>query len=124
MQAHKLPSLDIAKALPNGFEEMDNNTLITVAAMEVHEARVECLKRHIMSVDEVSYEEACVTFESIAKANREGMWLAALPYQFGISLAVGGAFLSIPMVFDLNTALWFNADYVTTDGTCSETYTF
>jgi hypothetical protein len=94
---------------------MDNNTLITVAAMEVHEARVEVLKRHIMSADGVSYEQASETFDLVAAKNREGMWMAALPYKVGITLAVTAAFGSLPMVFDIGTALSFNEGWVTTD---------
>jgi hypothetical protein len=111
----KKPTLEMAKAMPNGFGDMDNHTLVTIAAMRNHEARVEIMKRHIMAVDEVSYDEACKTFELIAAANREGMFLAALPYTVGVGLAVTAAFGSIPMVFDLGTAMSFNEAYVTTD---------
>ena len=69
----------------------------------------------IMAIDEVPYEEACVQFEKLAKKNREGMWLDALPYQIGIGVATTAAFVSLPMVFDLHTTLWFNKDFVTTD---------
>lgn len=101
--------------LPHKIEEMDNSTLLTVAALENHEARIEVLKRHIMSVDKCSHEEATKTFEKIAKKNREGMALAALPYQLGIVLGVAAAVGSIPLVFDLQTTLWFNELYVTTE---------
>jgi hypothetical protein len=87
----------------------------TVAAMESHSARIEVLKRHIMSIDNVNYEEASKTFKLIAAKNREGMWLDALPYTVGVGLASSAAFISIPMVFDLNLALWFNEGFVTTD---------
>jgi hypothetical protein len=115
LQVHSKPTLEMAKAMPNGFGDMDNHTLVTIAAMRNHEARVEIMKRHIMSVDEVSYDEACKTFEVIAASNREGTFLAALPYTVGVGLAVTAAFGSIPMVFDLGTAMSFNEAYVTTD---------
>jgi len=94
---------------------MDNNTLLTVAALENHEARIEVLKRHIMSADHCSYEEATETFEKIAQKNRDGMAMAALPYQIGIIAGVTAAIGSIPLVFDLQTTLWFNEWYVTTN---------
>lgn len=106
------PGLD---PLPHSLKQMDNNTLLTVAALKNHGARIEVLKRHIMSVDQCSYEEATATFEKIAKKNREGMALAALPYQLGIAAGVTAAMGSIPLVFDLSTTLWFNEIYVTTE---------
>lgn len=112
---HSKPTMAIARAMPNSFAEFDNGTLLSVAGMEYHAARVEVLKRHIMSVDNVSYDEASKTFELIATKNREGMTLAALPYQIGIAVAVTAAFGSIPMVFDVHTALPFNEAFVTTD---------
>jgi hypothetical protein len=114
-KAQAKPTVAIAKAMSARYETMDNQTLVTIAAMKVHDARAEVLKRHIMVVDNVSYEEACVTFATIAARNRRGMALAALPYQIGVTAAVGGAFVSIPMVFDLSTAEWFNGRFVTTD---------
>jgi hypothetical protein len=42
------------------------------------------------------------------------MWLATFPYKLGLVTSVTGAVLSIPMVFDYNTILWFNEHYVTT----------
>jgi hypothetical protein len=94
---------------------MDHNTLLTVAALKNHGARIEVLKRHIMAVDQCSYDEATATFEKIAKKNREGMAIAALPYQLGIAAGVMAAIGSIPLVFDLHTTLWFNELYVTTE---------
>ena len=43
------------------------------------------------------------------------MILLSLPYQIGIGMGVTAAFASIPLVFDLSTAEWFNKLYVTTD---------
>lgn len=114
-QARNKPTLEIAHAMPICYEEMDNHTLLTVAAMHNHPARMEVLKRNIMSVDKCSYDEASETFQKIAKKNREGMWMVALPYQVGIFAALTAGFASIPMVFDLHTTLWFNEVYVTTE---------
>ena len=36
-------------------------------------------------------------------------------YKVGILTAAGSAFISIPLVFDLNTALWFNENFVTAE---------
>ena len=50
---------------------MDDDTLLTLAAIEDHSAREEILKRHIMDVDEVEYERASETFEVVARRNSE-----------------------------------------------------
>lgn len=47
--------------------------------------------------------------------NRQGLWMATLPYKLGIVTAVSVATLSIPMIFEINTVLWFNELYVTSD---------
>lgn len=107
-------------ALPHSLEDMENNTLLTLAALENHDARIEVLKRHIMSVDHCSHAEATKTFQKIAKKNREGMALAALPYQLGIAAGVMAAIGSIPLVFNLHTTLWFNEYFVTTEVPGSE----
>lgn len=114
------PTVETAKSLPTTFAELDNATLLTVAALNNHEARCEVLKRHIMSVDMCSYEDACVTFDKIEKKNRDGKGLAALPYQLGIAAGVTAAIGSIPMVFDLQATLWFNEFFVTTEVPGSE----
>jgi hypothetical protein len=101
--------------MPVGFSEMDNEPLLTIAEMGNHSARIEVLKRHIMAVDMVDYVQATDTFRKIAAKNREGISLAIFPYQLGIAAAVICAVGSVPMVFDVNTALWFNHHFVTTD---------
>ena len=45
-------------AVPHRYEDMDSATLLTLSAMEIHGARVEILKRHIMVVDQCSRMEA------------------------------------------------------------------
>jgi hypothetical protein len=113
--ARKKPTLEEATAMPLSVEEMDNSTLVSLGAMECHDARMEILKRHIMSKDRIPYEEAEEIFKKISVKNKEGMWVLALPYQVGVTVALTTGALSLPMVFDLNTAHWFNELYVTMD---------
>lgn len=111
---HKtVPTIGMTKTMPSGFSEMENEPLLTIAEMGNHSARIEVLKRHIMMVDQVDYEQATKTFQYVAKKNREGIAAAVLPYQLGIGVAIVGGFGSIPMVFDMNTAMWFNHHFVT-----------
>jgi len=107
------PSLDVARCFPNGFSEMDNEPLIVIAEIGNHKARCEVLKRHIMAIDNVDYGEAGKTLKEIGMKNRENISWALLPYQVGIATAMIAGIGAIPMVFDVDLALWFNHHYVT-----------
>jgi hypothetical protein len=109
----QVPTLAIAKALPNGYSEMDNVPLLAVAEMGNHGARIELLKRHIMAVDGVDYETAGKKFLEIKAKAREGIFLSLLPYKISIAAALSCAIGSWPMVFDETTSLWFNHHFVT-----------
>ena len=52
-------------------------------------------------------------FMQIVQENRRGLGLATLPYKLGIITAITVATVSIPMIFEINTVLWFNEIYVT-----------
>lgn len=108
------PTLHEAEAMPMGMREFSNESLVSLAAMKNHKARIEVLKRHIMIVDQVSYDTACERFEQIQKSNQNGMWLASLPYLTGIACASSAAAASIPLCFYLPVVGEFNEKYVTT----------
>lgn len=55
---------------------------------------------------QVSWDDAHIQLNKIDMDNNKGMWLYTLPYKLGIATSVSAAFISIPMVFDLDTALW------------------
>ena len=109
------PTLDIAQAMPASPQELDNTSLVTLGVMGNHEARKEILKRHIMAVDKVDYDQATKTFKEIAQTNKQGMFLLAFPYSIGIGVALTAGLASTPMAFHLTTAEWFNHNFVTTD---------
>ena len=109
------PSLEGVHSMPISMEEMDNPTLVVLGELGDHEARKEILKRHIMTVDNVTYDEACKTFAAIAAKNQEGQYLLSLPYKIGIAVALTAALASFPLCFNKMTAEWFNERYVTTD---------
>jgi len=110
----KVPSIDKAEDMKAKLSEMENETLLTIAHMGNHQAGCEVLKRHIMATEGVDYKEACVLFAKIEAAN-QGFNLVVLPYVVGIGAGMLAAFGSLPLVFDLNTAIWFNEACVTTD---------
>jgi len=45
-----------------------------------------------------------------------GLFLATLPYKIAIASALSVGVLSIPLIFEVNTVLWFNEAFVTTGG--------
>ena len=107
------PSLGVARAMPNGFSEMENGPLIVIAEMGNHKARCEVLRRHIMMMDNVDYEDATTTLNEIEKKNRKNIIWAVLPYQIGIATALMAGIGAVPMVFNVDIALWFNHHFVT-----------
>lgn len=109
----QIPSLAVAQSLANGVSEMENEPLLIIAELGNHKARCEILKRHIMMVDEVQYDEAEHTLQTIHEKNRQNVVWAVLPYQVGTALAMVTGLGAIPMVFDIDLALWFNHRYVT-----------
>ena len=101
--------------MPRNYCDFPNDVLLSAAIMGDQEAREERLVREIMSVNAVNWDDAQSEFDQIVSANRRGLFMATLPYKFGIASALGMGFISIPMIFELQTALWFNEAYVTTD---------
>jgi hypothetical protein len=115
--AHRItkPSLEIANTMPLSIEEMDNTSLVTLGSLGNHSARVEILKRHIMAADQIGYDEATIKFHEIARKNDDIVWLISLPYRLGVVTSLFAGAASIPLVFDLSVAHWFNHHFVTTD---------
>ena len=64
-------------------------------------------------VDNVDYEEASKTLLKIQQKNRENIIFAVLPYQVGIVTALVAGIGAIPMVFNVDIAMWFNHHFVT-----------
>eukprot|EP00992_Anisonema_acinus_P012059 TRINITY_DN7870_c0_g1_i1.p1 TRINITY_DN7870_c0_g1~~TRINITY_DN7870_c0_g1_i1.p1 ORF type:complete len:227 (+),score=42.65 TRINITY_DN7870_c0_g1_i1:45-725(+) len=111
----KRPTPETAKTMPRDFCEMSNDVLLIYVARGDHGACRERLIREIMAVDEVDWDGAQETIESIHRDNAQYNWMAALPYKIDIATALSGGVVSIPLVFHLGTAEWFNERYVTTD---------
>lgn len=108
-------SIEEAKKQVATYREMPNDLLLTMAALGDQDAREERLIREIMAKDNVDWKAAQPTFMKILASNRSGLFVATLPYKIGIFSAVSAGFLSFPMIFDINTVMWFNELYVTTD---------
>jgi len=92
--------------------EFDNDTVVMLAVEGNQEAVEERLIREIMAKDEIEWDAAKERFKEIEAANKSGMALATLPYKVAIVGAVAGAFATFPLCFDLETALWFDKEFV------------
>lgn len=115
MLRYRKPEMLQAVKMPVSMQEMDNSTLVVLSELGLHSARTEVLKRHIMSKDKVNYDKAHETYKIISAKNKENMYLLSLPYHFGILMSLTVGVFSLPMVFHLPTALWFNSNFVTAD---------
>ena len=101
--------------MPKTYEHMTNDVVITLAVLGDQGAREERLLREIMCVDGVEWAAAVKTMEEIGRFNKASLRMPTLPYKLGIFAALTAAICSVPLVFELNTVLWFNELFVTTD---------
>lgn len=109
------PTIEVAKDMGKAFSEMENDTLLVIAENGSHTARCEVLKRHIMAVDEVEYDVAEKKLEEITETSKKSLFLYTLPYRIGYICAIVAGIGAVPMVFEINTAMAFNKDFVTMD---------
>lgn len=109
------PSIADAKDMVRHPSEMPNDLLLKLAYGGDADACKERLIREIMSVDNVEWEEGNKIMLKMKQDNKTGMALVRLPYKAGLYTSVFAGVVSLPMVFSLDLALWFNTDYVTTD---------
>ena len=109
------PTIEEAQNMPREYCEMPNDMLMQLGALGEHEANKERLRREIMAVDNVDWDTAGPKLTEIEVANKAGMGVATFPYKLGVFAAMLTGVGSIPMVFNLDVALWFNDKYVTTD---------
>lgn len=108
-------SIEQAKTLTVELERMDNDILLGAAFEGDQDARTELLIRHIMSVDNIEHAEAKAVVSAMSEENQRLLSLFKLPYKIGLFSAVTAGLVSIPLVFDLETAIWFNENFVTAE---------
>lgn len=109
------PSIELAKAMPRDYHEMSNDLVVKLAITGDEDAVVERLVREIMFVDKLDYEAAVMKLVVVDSQCDSGKALNNLPYKIGAATAYFSAFASIPLCFHLDTCLWFNEGFVTTD---------
>lgn len=109
------PTLAEAEAMPREYCELGNLELMQLSETGAIGAIEERLIREIMAVHKVSWEDAQPIFDEVEESNVSFYRHATMPHKVGIAVGLTCAFASFPMVFSLDTALWFNEHYVTTD---------
>ena len=112
---HAKVTLEQAQDMPRSYNELPNELIISAAIEGDQDAIEERLIREIMAVDGLSWDDARPIFLEMVRENRKGLFMITLPYKVGVASAVVAGVISLPMVFDYNTVLWFNEFYVTSD---------
>ena len=100
--------------MPREYCEMPNDVLVTLATNGDHGASGERLTREIMAVDQITWDKAQAQLQLI-NAAKGSTFVGTLPYKAGIVIASACGLATIPLCFDLSTALWFNDAFVTTE---------
>ena len=114
----RYPTLEECRSQPTAYHEMSNDVLMMLAASGDHAARTERLIREVIAVDSCSWRDASTRVEQLAAdvlgaqvAHRASRRLDML----AVPLSLCAGFASIPLVFSLDVALWFNDLFVTAD---------
>lgn len=109
------PTLKYAREIPLTYASKSHDTILVLAEMGVSEACRECLVRNIMTVDNVTYDEAMKKFEKIEVSSREGVAMYGFPFKLGIATAFTTGVVSTPLVFERRCMEWFNTRFVTAE---------
>jgi hypothetical protein len=110
-----LDSHDRASTLSRRAQVLSNESLYLLSHMGNKTATRERLRREIMVVDGVQYEETTAVLHEMNTKNTEGLALTKAPYQIALWTALISGWVSLPLVFHLPTALAFNDYFVTAE---------
>jgi len=111
------PTREDIREMPRHISELSGELLFIMSksAGGSLPASRERLRREIMYVDRVNYEEAGVKIVELAQHGRTDSVLRKVPYYAGMAAAHAAGFLSIPLVFSLTLASRFNDTHVMAD---------
>ena len=94
---------------------VSHETLVVMAEQGCNEVCFERLVRNVMAIDNLEWTEANGVASEITAVNLQGMFVATLPAKISIVTGVVSGIDSIPLVFSVKLAWWFNREFVTTD---------
>ena len=112
--ARHFPTREEAASQARYYHEMDGAALLIMAAHGDSGARRERFIREIMYTDQIDWPDAATKVDDMASLEMKGHITQKVSEAVGIGSIIIGLG-SLPMVFHLDTALWFNENYVTTD---------
>lgn len=102
--------------MPRAYCEYSNNLLLTLADQGDFEAANERLIREIMWIEKLDWDGAKLKAQEMQQSTQHfSDYLMTLPFKVLAAALVTSGVASIPLCFDLSTAIWFNDAYVTTD---------
>lgn len=104
------PTVETARMQPTHICEMGHNVLAQLALQGNHHAHRERMIREIMSVDNVSWEEAHKVLEAMDEYKEKYYWPTTMPYRIGICIAFCFATASCLLVFHPPLALWYGEE--------------
>ena len=112
--SQRYPTLEECAAQPRHHHEMSGDILLLLAAQGDKGARRERFLREVMLIDGLSWPEAAGRvnqYEEEVSSSHYSQTVSKLVGTGSVAIGIG----SLPLVFNLDTALWFNERFVTTD---------
>ncbi len=114
VEERRYPTAEECKTQVRHYHEMSGDILLLLASRGDRGACRERLVRDVMHVDELSWPEASARVDEMDESvQAPAVHRITGGTILGMSLLAGAA--SVPLVFDLDTAMWFNEFYVTAD---------
>lgn len=107
------PTLECLKGTTFSYSHFAHETLIILSLQGDGAASEELLVRNIMVTDRLEYEDAVKVFSEIEKENKQYKQFFEYPYLASIGVSGLAGAISLPLVFHLPTAKWFNERFVT-----------
>lgn len=104
------PSVQTAMLQPTHVSEMGHSTLAHLALQGNHFAHRERLIREVMSVDNISWDEAHQIIEEMDKYKERYYWFVTMPFRVGIVAATFLSIASCLLVFHPPTAHWYGVN--------------
>jgi hypothetical protein len=104
------PSVATAKMQPAHMSEMGHNTIAHLAISGNHYAHRERVLREIMTVDNVSWEEAHKQLAVMDEYKEQHYWFVTMPYRIGVVAATFFGIGSCLLVFHPSTAEWYGIE--------------
>ena len=109
------PTQNYASEMSASYSSLPNEIILHMCIAMDPGAHAEALRRNIMKVDVVSYDEAEMTLNDIKKEIERSTAIHEIPYKVGLGSSLVAGFVSIPLVFHHGSALWCHDLFITAE---------